>query len=129
VSVSVVARCVRERKRAGRKGRKEKGGKKKGGKMIEQEKKYISQLKIKIHGRIRSQSVELVFECWSDSVIVVPSPINVATVVVVVADVVVAGIRVAVVEPRRVSTRGLRLRKISLQAREVPIKVEAAPCL
>jgi hypothetical protein len=36
------------------KGREEKGGKKKGGKTIEQEKKYISQLKIKIHGRIRS---------------------------------------------------------------------------
>jgi hypothetical protein len=54
VSVSAAARCVRERKRAGRKWRKEKGGKKKGGKTIEQEKKYISQLKIKIHGRIRS---------------------------------------------------------------------------
>jgi hypothetical protein len=69
--------------------------------------KYISQLKIKIHGQIKSQSAELVFECWTDSVIVVPSPINVATVVV---DVVVAGIGVAVVKPRRVSTRGLRLR-------------------
>jgi hypothetical protein len=55
-------------------------------------------------------SAELVFECWSDSVIVVPSPINVATVVVVVTDVVIAGIGVAIVEPRRVSTRGLRLR-------------------
>jgi hypothetical protein len=92
------------------KGREEKGGKKKGGKMIEQEKKYISQLKIRIHGQIKSQSAELVFECWSDSVIVVPSPINVATVVVVVAGVIVAGIGVAVVEPRLVSTRGLRLR-------------------
>jgi hypothetical protein len=40
----------------------------------------------------------------------VPSHINVATVVVVVVDVVNAGIGVAVVEPRRVSTRGLRLR-------------------
>jgi hypothetical protein len=39
-----------------------------------------------------------------------PSPINIAIVVIVVADVVVAGIEVAVVEPRRVSTRGLRLR-------------------
>jgi hypothetical protein len=105
-----MARCVRERKRAGRKGRKEKGGKKKGGKTIEQEKKYISQLKIKIHGQIKSQSAELVFEYWSDSVIVVPSPINVATVVVVVAGVIVAGIGVALVEPRLVSTRGLRLR-------------------
>jgi hypothetical protein len=33
------------------KGREEKGGKKKGGKTIEQEKKYISQLKIKVHVR------------------------------------------------------------------------------
>ena len=40
------------------------------------------------------------FECWSHSVILVPSPINVATIVVVVADVVIAGIGVAVVEPR-----------------------------
>jgi hypothetical protein len=78
--------------------------------MIELEVKYISQLKIKIHGQIKSQSDELVFECWSDSVIVVPSPINVATVVVIVADVVITGIGVAVVEPRRVSTHGLRLR-------------------
>jgi hypothetical protein len=95
------------RKRAGRKRREEKGGK-----MIELELKYISQLKIKIHGQIKSQSAELVFECWSDSVIVVPSPINIATIVVVVVDVVVAGIDigVTVVEPRWVSTRGLRLR-------------------
>ena len=49
-------------------------------------------------------------ECWSHSVIVVPSPINVATVVVVVTDVIIAGIGVAVVEPRRESTRGLGLR-------------------
>jgi hypothetical protein len=81
-----------------------------GGKTIELELKYISQLKIKIHGQIKSQSAELVFECSSDPVIVVPSPINITTVVVVVANVVVAGIGVAVVEPRRVSTRGLRLR-------------------
>jgi hypothetical protein len=40
----------------------------------------------------------------------VPSPINVTTVVIVVADIVVAGIGVMVIEPRRVSTRGLRLR-------------------
>jgi hypothetical protein len=39
-----------------------------------------------------------------------PSPLNIATVVVIVANVVVAGIGVAVVEPRRVSTCGLRLR-------------------
>jgi hypothetical protein len=100
-------------------GREEEGGKKraggksweeKGEKTIELELKYISQLKIKIHGQIKSQSAKLVFECWSDSVIVVPSPINVANVVVVVADIVVAIIGVAVVEPRRVSTRGLRLR-------------------
>jgi hypothetical protein len=84
------------------KGREEKVGKKKSGKTIELEKK--------IHGQIKSQSAELVFECWSDSVIVVPSPINVVTVVVVVADVIVAGIGVAVVEPRWVRTRGLRLR-------------------
>jgi hypothetical protein len=107
------------RKMVGGKGREEKGGKKKaggkgreekGGKTIELELKYISQLKIKIHDQIKSQSAELVFENWSDSVIVMPSPINVTTVVVVVSDVVVAGIRVAVVEPRRVSMRGLRLR-------------------
>jgi hypothetical protein len=107
------------RKKAGGKGREEKGGKKrvggrgreeKGGKMIKLELKYIAQLKIKIHGQIKSQSAELVFECWSDSVIVVPSPITIATIVVVVADVIVAGIGVAVVKPRRVSTRGLRLR-------------------
>jgi hypothetical protein len=71
--VGVAARCVRGRKwagrrgreekgrkkRAGGKGREEKGGKKKaggkgreekGGKTIELELKYISQLKIKIHG-------------------------------------------------------------------------------
>ena len=53
------------------------------------------------------------FECWSHSVILVPSPIDVATVVVVVADLVVAGIGVAVVEPRRVSTRGLEPRRVS----------------
>jgi hypothetical protein len=69
--------------------------------------KYISQLKIKIHGQIKSQSAELDFECWTDSVIVVPSPINVATVVV---DIIVAGIGVAVVKPRWVSTRGLMIR-------------------
>ena len=50
------------------------------------------------------------FECWSHSIIVVPSPIIVATVVIIVADVIVASIGVAVVEPRRVSTRGLGLR-------------------
>ena len=50
------------------------------------------------------------FECWGHSVIVVPSPINVATVVIVVADVIFASIGVAVVEPRRVSTLGLGLR-------------------
>jgi hypothetical protein len=107
------------RKRVRGKGREEKGGKKKagekgreekGGKTIELESKYISQLKIKIHGQIKSQSVKLVFECWSDSLIVVSSPINIAIVVIVVVDVVIAGIGVAVVEPRRVSTRGLRLR-------------------
>jgi hypothetical protein len=52
-----------ERKRAGEKGREEKGGKKraggkgqgeKGGKTIELELKYISQLKIKIHGQIKA---------------------------------------------------------------------------
>jgi hypothetical protein len=97
------------KKRAGGKEREEKGGKKKGRKTIELEIKYISQLKIKIHGQIKSQSAELVFDCWSDSVIVVPSPINIATVFIVVADVIVAGIGVAVVEPRLVSMRGLRL--------------------
>ena len=50
------------------------------------------------------------FDCWSHSVILVPSPIVVATVVVVVAVIIVAGIGVAVVEPRRESTRGLGLR-------------------
>jgi hypothetical protein len=109
------------KKREGGKGREEKGGRnragkqdkgreEKGGKTIELELKYISQLKIKIHGQIKSQSAELVIECWTDSVIVVPSPINIATVVVVVADVIIAGIGVAVVKPRRVSTHGLRLR-------------------
>ena len=50
------------------------------------------------------------FYCWSHSVILVPSPIILATVVIIVADVIVASIGVAVVQPRRVSTRGLGLR-------------------
>lgn len=127
---------MRGRKRAGRmcgkecaggKGREEKSGKKRAGNngreenfiTIELELKYITQLtlsyiaqlKIKIHGQIKSQSAELVLECWSDLVILLPSPINIVPVVVVVAAVVVAVVvRPSRLEPRRVGTRGLDVR-------------------
>ena len=61
---------------------------------------YIEELKIKIHGQIKPQSAELVLQCWNNSVMLLPTPVILATVVVVLAAAVIAVVvGVAVIEP------------------------------
>ena len=60
---------------------------------------YIEELKIKIHGQIKPQSAELVLQCWNNSVMLLPTPVILVTIVVLAAAVIAIVVGVAVVEP------------------------------